>query len=156
MTGASEQSWTQVQSSLLRRVGPPWRGSTLVHIYGSVSLMPWFKIFRTIHRDTSPTTLQHILYKCITFLALKTMIVQNWWSASVQGGKPPAGWITNVVLIIFWASYVIYLYNIHWLLLIHCLSLSAYICPMTVTIGVYLSTACHYRRIFVHCLSLSA
>ena len=30
------------------------------------------------------------------------------------GGKPPAGWITNFVLIIFWASYVIYLYNIHW------------------------------------------
>ena len=24
------------------------------------------------------------------------------------GGKPPAGWITNFVLIIFWASYVIY------------------------------------------------
>ena len=35
-------------------------------------------------------------------------------------GKPPAGWITNFVLIIFWASYVIYLYNIHWLLHIHC------------------------------------
>ena len=34
------------------------------------------------------------------------------------GGKPLAGWITNCVLVIFWASYVIYLYNIH------CLSLS--------------------------------
>ena len=41
------------------------------------------------------------------------MIVQSWWSL------PPAGWITNFVLIIFWASYVIYLYNIHWLLHIH-------------------------------------
>ena len=27
------------------------------------------------------------------------------------GGKPPAGRITNFVLIIFWASYVIYLYD---------------------------------------------
>ena len=32
----------------------------------------------------------------------------------------------------------------------------AYICPMLVTIGVYLSNACNYRRIFVQCLSLSA
>ena len=72
-------------------------------------------------------------------------------------GKPPAGrMITNCVLIFFWASYVIYLYNIHWLLHIHCLSLSAYICPMPVTIGVYLSNGCHYGRIFVQCLSLSA
>ena len=59
-----------------------------VYIYGSVSLMPWFKIFRTIHQDTSPTTLQYILYKYITYLALKTMIVQNRWSASVQGASP--------------------------------------------------------------------
>ena len=66
--------------------------------------------------------------------------------------KPPAGGITNFVLIIFWASYVVYLYNIHWLLHIQCLSLSGYICPMPVTIGVYLSNACHYRRIFVQCL----
>ena len=27
------------------------------------------------------------------------------------GGKPPAGRITNFVLIICWASYVVYLYN---------------------------------------------
>ena len=59
------------------------------------------------------------------------------------GGLPLARTlITNFVLIIFWASYVIYLYNILWLLL-------------PVTIGVYLSNACHYRSIFVHCLSLS-
>ena len=32
-------------------------------------------------------------------------------------------------------------------------SLSAYICPSPVTIGVYLSNACHNRRIFVQCLS---
>ena len=32
------------------------------------------------------------------------------------GGKPPAGRITIFVLCIFWASYVIYLYNMHWLL----------------------------------------
>ena len=32
------------------------------------------------------------------------------------GGKHPARMITTFVLIIFWASYVIYLYNIHWLL----------------------------------------
>ena len=51
---------------------------------------------------------------------------------------------------------MLYIYNIHWLLHIHCLSPSAYICPMPVTIGVYLSNACHYRRIFVQCLSLSA
>ena len=38
------------------------------------------------------------------------------------GGKPPAGWITNVVLIIFWANYVIYIYLYN----IHCLSLSEY------------------------------
>ena len=69
------------------------------------------------------------------------------------GGKPPAGWITNFVVIISWASYVIYLYNIHWLLHIHCLSLSAYICTMPVTIGVYLSNTCHYLCIFVQCLS---
>ena len=31
-----------------------------------------------------------------------------------------------------------------------------YICLLPVTISVYLSIACHYRRIFVHCLSLSA
>ena len=31
-----------------------------------------------------------------------------------------------------------------------------HICPLPVTIGVCLSIACHYRRIFVHCLSLSA
>ena len=73
------------------------------------------------------------------------------------GGKSPAGRLTtNFVLIIFWASYVIYLYNIHWLLHIHCLSLSAYICPILVTIGVYLSNSYHYRRIFFQCLSLSA
>ena len=29
------------------------------------------------------------------------------------GGKPPAGWITNFVLIIFWASCVIYLSNMY-------------------------------------------
>ena len=51
------------------------------------------------------------------------------------GGKPPAGWITNLIFTIFLASYVIYLYNIHWLLHI---------------------IACHYRRMFVQCLSLSA
>ena len=69
------------------------------------------------------------------------------WVISVRaGGKPPAGWITNFVLIIFWASYVIYLYNIH------CLSLSEYACPLPVTIGVYLSNACHYWRIFVQFL----
>ena len=37
------------------------------------------------------------------------------------GGKPPAWRITNFELIISWASYVIYLYNIHWLLHIPCL-----------------------------------
>ena len=31
-----------------------------------------------------------------------------------------------------------------------------YICPLPVTISVYLSIACHYRRIFVQGLSLSA
>ena len=36
------------------------------------------------------------------------------------------------------------------------LSLSTYICPYTVTIGVYLSICCHYWRIFVHMLSLLA
>jgi hypothetical protein len=34
--------------------------------------------------------------------------------------------------------------------------LSAYTRPLSVTISVYLSNACHYRRIFVQCLSLSA
>ena len=36
------------------------------------------------------------------------------------------------------------------------LSPSAYICPIPVTIGVYLSNACHCRRTFVQSLSLSA
>ena len=31
----------------------------------------------------------------------------------LAGCKPPAGKITSFVLIIFWASYVIYLYNIY-------------------------------------------
>ena len=35
---------------------------------------------------------------------------------------------------------------------VQCLSLSAHICPMPVTISVYLSNACHCRRIF--CTSL--
>ena len=47
------------------------------------------------------------------YIALKEMIEQNWSSASVQGASPPAGRITNFVLIVFWASYVIYLYNIY-------------------------------------------
>ena len=72
------------------------------------------------------------------------------------GGKPLAGRITNFVLIIFQASYVIYLYIIHWLLHIHCLSLLAYICPMPPTIGVYSSNACPHRHIFVQCQSLKA
>ena len=44
----------------------------------------------------------------------------------------------------------------HRRIFVHCLSLSAYTCPLPVTIGLYLSIAWYYRRIFVHCLSLSA
>ena len=65
-----------------------------------------------------------------------------------------------LVPIVFQASYVIYLYNIYIYIYIYisvqCLSLPAYICPMPVTIGVHLSNACYYRRIFVQRLSLSA
>ena len=34
------------------------------------------------------STSLYILYNYITYLELKTMIVQNWWSASVQGASP--------------------------------------------------------------------
>ena len=51
---------------------------------------------------------------------------------------------------IFWVHFDCHYQRIF----VHTLSLSAYICPYAVTIGVYLSICCHYWRIFVHTLSL--
>ena len=39
---------------------------------------------------------------------------------------------------------------------VQCVSLLAYICPMPLADGVYLSNACSYWRMFVQCRSLSA
>ena len=94
------------------------------------------------------------------------MIVQNWWSASVQGASPLQGG-SQILYSLFSGLAMLYIYIIsigcyisiacHYRrIFVQCLSPSAYICPMPVTIGVYLSNACHYRRIFVQCLSLSA
>ena len=91
------------------------------------------------------------------------MIVQNWWSASVQGASPLQGG-SPILYSLFSGLAMLYIYIIsigcyisiasHYRrIFVQCLSLSAYVCPIPVSIGVYLSNACHYRRIFVQCLS---
>ena len=72
----------------------------------------------------------------------------------MQGGSP-------ILYSLFSGLAILYIYVIsiacHYRrIFVQCLSLSAYICPLPVTISVYLSNACHYQRIFVHCLPLSA
>ena len=86
------------------------------------------------------------------------MIVQNWWSPSMQGASPLQGGWSQFVSSLFSGLAMLYIYIIsigcyrsiachNRRIFVQCLSPKAYICPMSVT---------NYRRIFVQCLSLSA
>ena len=89
-----------------------------IYVYIYIYTLRFIYIYIYIYNISSPENYNHGENIMSTKLVISIR----------AGSKPPAGWITNFVLIIFWPSNVVLLYNIHWLPHIHCLSLSAYIC----------------------------
>ena len=89
-----------------------------MYIHGHVPFRRSQKVPRVQHRNVAASG--YIIWIYITYLALKTVIVQNWWSSSAQGASPlHAGSPTLYSLFSGLVTLSIYITCIHIYIYIH-------------------------------------